>query len=112
MAVALGLCDVGLGSDTGGSVRLPAACNRVVGFKPTYGRISRHGLVSYAPSMDCIGIAARTIEQVARVFEMVKDQGQDSILMHKKVSIKANTKIAVPIELIAEQRDRIHAMHH
>ena len=106
VAVALGLCDVGLGSDTGGSVRLPAACNRVVGFKPTYGRISRHGLVSYAPSMDCIGIAARTVKQVAQVFDMVKDQGQDSILMHTKIYINANTKIAVPIELIAEQKDQ------
>ena len=106
VAVALGLCDVGLGSDTGGSIRLPAGCNRVVGFKPTYGRISRHGLVSYAPSMDCIGIAAKTIEQVAQVFDMVKDKGQDSILMHKKASIEGKTKIAVPIELISEQRDQ------
>ncbi|KAJ2889055.1 Trimeric GatFAB AmidoTransferase(AdT) complex subunit, partial [Coemansia aciculifera] len=69
-AVAAGMCRAALGSDTGGSVRLPAAWCGVVGFKPTYGRISRHGLVAYGSSLDTVGIIAKTVSDVQSVFRV------------------------------------------
>ncbi|KAJ2341214.1 Trimeric GatFAB AmidoTransferase(AdT) complex subunit, partial [Coemansia sp. RSA 2671] len=69
-AVAAGMCRAALGSDTGGSVRLPAAWCGVVGFKPTFGRISRHGLVAYGSSLDTVGIMARDVADVQSVFDI------------------------------------------
>lgn len=70
-AVAAGLCHAALGTDTGGSVRLPAAFCGVVGLKPTYGRVSRHGLVAFASSLDCIGPIAGGVADAARVLEVM-----------------------------------------
>ncbi|KAJ3336690.1 Trimeric GatFAB AmidoTransferase(AdT) complex subunit [Gonapodya sp. JEL0774] len=71
-AVASGMCYAALGSDTGGSVRLPASYCGIVGFKPSYGRISRWGLVSYSSSLDTVGIMARTVGCVAAVYDLIK----------------------------------------
>jgi aspartyl-tRNA(Asn)/glutamyl-tRNA(Gln) amidotransferase subunit A len=70
-AVAAGESILALGSDTGGSVRLPAAYCGVVGLKPTYGRVSRYGLISYASSLDQIGPLARTVRDCAMLLNVI-----------------------------------------
>ncbi|MFK7971491.1 MAG: Asp-tRNA(Asn)/Glu-tRNA(Gln) amidotransferase subunit GatA [Bacteroidia bacterium] len=85
-AVAAGLCDISLGSDTGGSVRQPASFCGVVGFKPSYGRVSRWGLMAYGSSFDQIGPITHHVEDAALVLEiMAGDDGKDQTASKKPV---------------------------
>jgi aspartyl-tRNA(Asn)/glutamyl-tRNA(Gln) amidotransferase subunit A len=90
-AVAAGLVPWALGSETGGSVRQPAAFCGVVGLKPTYGLVSRYGLVAYASSLDQIGIATRTAYDNARVLSVIAGKDKHDASM-QQVDTKDYTK--------------------
>ncbi|KKE78879.1 Asp-tRNA(Asn)/Glu-tRNA(Gln) amidotransferase subunit GatA [Oceanobacillus caeni] len=110
-AVAAGEVLYSLGSDTGGSIRQPAAFCGVVGMKPTYGRVSRFGLVAFASSLDQIGPITRSVEDNARVLEVIAghdkmDATSANVDVPKYTDALTNDvkglKIAVPKEYLAE----------
>lgn len=113
-AVAADMAMVTLGSDTGGSIRQPASYCGVVGLKPTYGRVSRYGLVAFASSFDCIGPLAHSVEDAARVLEVIAgfdEMDNTSSQIEKEDYVSAaqnprkNIKIGVPEEFFGEGLD-------
>ena len=104
-AVAANHCLGALGSDTGGSVRQPASFCGVVGFKPSYGMVSRYGLIAMASSLDQIGTFGRNVEDAKLIFDMVrgKDEMDSTTVESQKSKVKSqNLRIGVPKEYFAE----------
>ena len=98
-AVAAGMCDGALGTDTGGSIRCPAAFCGVAGFKPTYGAVSRYGLVDMAMSLDQIGPLANDVETLKKIFDVIKGPDEkDQATFHFKEVEKKVEKIGVAKE--------------
>ena len=79
VAVSLGIVEFATGTDTGGSIRQPASFNGVYGFKPTYGTISRYGVVAMASSTDCIGFFTKTTEDMSLLMEICSGQDENDL---------------------------------
>jgi aspartyl-tRNA(Asn)/glutamyl-tRNA(Gln) amidotransferase subunit A len=116
-AVAAGEADVALGTDTGGSVRCPAAFCGVVGIKPTYGLVSRYGLIAYANSLETIGPIARTVEDAARTLDAMagpdehdattREAGAETDYAAAADGDVEGMEIGVPTELLAGADDAV-----
>lgn len=110
VAVAANLCDVSLGTDTGGSIRQPASFCGIYGLKPTYGRVSRYGLTAFASSFDTIGLFAKSIDDIALVLSVMsghddKDSTSQNIDVpdfSTELKQTKKFKIGLPKEYFAE----------
>lgn len=110
-AVAAGLVPMALGTDTGGSIRCPAAFCGIAGLKPTYGRVSRYGLIAYANSLEQIGPMARTVEDVSKLMSIIaRYDPRDSTMLdrpydHRPSAEIKGLRVGIPEEYFGEGVD-------
>jgi len=110
VSVAAGLCDAAIGTDTGGSIRQPAAFTGTVGLKPTYGLVSRYGLTAFASSFDVIGPITSSVRDAALLLEVLADRDEkDSTSVSSKMQnysdifeVEKKIKIGIPTDLLNE----------
>jgi len=87
-SVAAGFCDIALGSDTGGSIRMPSSCCGVVGIKPTYGLVSRYGLIDLSMSFDQIGTIAKNVDDALLLLNVIKGRDEKDATSYESKEIK------------------------
>jgi aspartyl-tRNA(Asn)/glutamyl-tRNA(Gln) amidotransferase subunit A len=108
VAVQAGMCHAAIGTDTGGSVRQPASFCGMIGLKPTYGRISRHGIIAYASSFDQVGPITQSIEDAALLLEVMAGTDEyDSTLANEAVPSFSNEIKAPGVKKIAYIQEAI-----
>ncbi len=115
VALATDMCIASTGTDTGGSIRLPASFNNIVGLKPTYGRVSRYGIIAMASSLDSIGHLTKTVEDSALFLNITAglDKMDATTLLNPKENFTNNLntgikglKIGVPKEFVTSDLDK------
>ena len=108
-AVSAGFCDMALGSDTGGSIRNPASHCGVIGLKPSYGLVSRYGLIDLSMSLDQIGVFAKNTDEAALLLDIIKgrDEKDATTYQSKEIRIEKLNKLRIGIPNIKIQDKRI-----
>ena len=107
-AVAAGLSLLSTGTDTGGSIRQPANLSGVVGLKPTYGAVSRYGVIAMASSLDTVGGFAKTVSDTETIFDVIKgkDEHDSTVSDAKFLKPKARMRIGIPKEYFVKGTDK------
>lgn len=109
-AVAANFCDAAIGTDTGGSIRQPAAFTGTIGIKPTYGRVSRYGLTAYASSFDCVGPITKNVSDLALILQVLsgKDEHDSTSSESNEIQFSSQNKkykIGLPREYFVKGLD-------